>query len=569
MKRFRTILCAFLIATLAIPLIAASAVNYGTENNPNEKVYSQTFSDVPTNHWAFKFIAELVERKAINGYPDGKFYPDNIVTRQEFAKIMVVAAGLTPNPVQTSSYADVPANNWASSFIEAASGYMTAYRNSTTGVMTYKPTAGALREDIAVAVVKLRGYDTRIADLSLLNTMFSDVGAISTAAQPYVALAIENEIISGYTDGTFRGQNTITRAEAAAILWRAFQYGNDEKVIGDDTVTLKPTASPKASPSPEPTTPSVPEKPYLADSLVRAKITDTKLLMTMDSNSNLIYYDADQKTILKLNPGTQRTETLLDAANVSYTVTTPAKDATSETTTIYTDLTVRQVFWDSVGSRLLIDGEFKSIKKDDSEEGWEPPQGGETTYRAIFILKGRELNLLGEYDQNYCIRCALDNGTFVVSYSLAYIYDISKGETVIDISRKDGYGRYPYFYSVIQSGRDIYGVCPEYCYEYDRLVMKYDYGTGHWVKVCEIPRYANAIHYQNGAFYTWLSTEIRATRPNGQNKVLLNPSTDIEVLDLLKLPSTPSNLFVTQDECFVFYDDVGKVIRMIYPNPDA
>lgn len=39
------------------------------------------------------------------------------------------------------------------------------------------------------------------------------------------------------------------------------------------------------------------------------------------------------------------------------------------------------------------------------------------------------------------------------------------------------------------------------------------------------------------------------------------------VLDLLKLPSEPDNFFVTQDEHLLFYDDAGKVIRIIYPNP--
>lgn len=73
--------------------------------------------------------------------------------------------------------------------------------------------------------------------------MFSDVDAISTAAQPYVALAVENGMISGYEDGTFRGQATITRGEAAAMLWRAFQYGGDSKLIPGETPAHTPSAN--------------------------------------------------------------------------------------------------------------------------------------------------------------------------------------------------------------------------------------------------------------------------------------------------------------------------------------
>lgn len=104
MKKLRKILCALLVACLVTSFSSAAVVDYGAENNSNQKEYSQTFSDIPLTHWAFHYIAELVERKAISGYPDGKFYPDNIVTRQEFAKIMVVAAGLTPTPAKTASY---------------------------------------------------------------------------------------------------------------------------------------------------------------------------------------------------------------------------------------------------------------------------------------------------------------------------------------------------------------------------------------------------------------------------------------------------------------------------------
>ena len=211
------------------------------------------FSDVPSDHWAFYYIEELVARKAINGYPDGNFYPEETVTREAFAKIMVVAAGLTPMPARTATYADVPVDHWAFSYIETARPYMTAYQNQDR--LFFYPANGALREDIAVAVVKLKGYDVRQTDVSILNTMFFDVSSISEAARPYVATAVERGLITGYDDRTFRGQGTITRSEAAAILWRAFQQGAGDKVIPDDIlpVTATPSTAPTPTPSPVPT----------------------------------------------------------------------------------------------------------------------------------------------------------------------------------------------------------------------------------------------------------------------------------------------------------------------------
>lgn len=249
-----------LILTLAL-LLSLCSVSFAAEQPP-----ARRFSDVPSTHWAYDYIEELVSRGAIDGYPDGKFYPEKTVTREEFAKIMVMAAGLVPLPAAESTYADVSLSHWSSPYIETARPYMTAYQSM--GRLYFYPFSGALREDMAVAVVKLRGFDPTKADLSLLSTMFSDLSSISEVARPYVALAVEQGIINGYNDGTFRGQGTITRAEAAAILYRAFQQPAGDKVIPDDLLPspspepspeVTPEPSPEPSQEPEPSTPPEPE----------------------------------------------------------------------------------------------------------------------------------------------------------------------------------------------------------------------------------------------------------------------------------------------------------------------
>ena len=41
------------------------------------------FKDVPVTHWAHDLIARMLQKKAVGGYPDGTFRPDNLVTRAE------------------------------------------------------------------------------------------------------------------------------------------------------------------------------------------------------------------------------------------------------------------------------------------------------------------------------------------------------------------------------------------------------------------------------------------------------------------------------------------------------
>ena len=78
MKRWLKRAIPFCLALLMV--VPAYAVDYGQQTT-GERTYQQIFSDVPETHWAFQFIAELNERKAISGYPDGRFYPKNTVRR--------------------------------------------------------------------------------------------------------------------------------------------------------------------------------------------------------------------------------------------------------------------------------------------------------------------------------------------------------------------------------------------------------------------------------------------------------------------------------------------------------
>ncbi len=199
-------------------------------------VETKTFWDVPTSHWAFQYINDMVQRGVISGYPEGAFHPNSTVSRAEFAKILIGAAGLESTPVDYSSFADVPQTHWGLKFIETAIPYMNSYEDDD-GFPLFRPDEPAKREDIAVAIVKLKGYDVETADLNLLKASFNDVAALSDDARPYVALAVENKIINGYPDRTFRGQGTITRAETVSMLCKAFPVEKEGYIM--DTVVRK------------------------------------------------------------------------------------------------------------------------------------------------------------------------------------------------------------------------------------------------------------------------------------------------------------------------------------------
>lgn len=266
------ILAAIMCVGMSVGVYAAP-VEYGKEyENQPSLSYEQTFGDVSKSHWAFEYIAEMANRDVISGYPNGYFYPENNVTRAEFAKIMSVAAGLviTQN-VSATTYTDVTSKDWFAPYVEAARYYLSGYKSN--GELYYLPNEMALREDIAVALVKLKGYDTSLFDESILNAMFTDWQSISEGARKYVAIAVEQGLISGYGDNTFRGQSSITRAEAATLLWRAYQYGSDNKVFEPEDVEL----------------PTETEKPIEQETIEKEPIEDKDIVEEIRTEPEYLY----------------------------------------------------------------------------------------------------------------------------------------------------------------------------------------------------------------------------------------------------------------------------------------
>ena len=216
---------------LLITMAIGFTVSALAEQIPPEG-FSQRFQDVPLNHEAFSVITVFAASGIIDGYGDGTFRPDNAVTRAEWAKIMAGAAGL-PADDFSIRFSDIAEGHWSIPYVNAAADYLTAYSDGS-----YRPGEAALREDVAVAIVKLNGYDASKADRSYLS-MFSDAETISESARDYVAIAVEMGIIAGFEDGTFRSRATLTRAQAAVMLWRVFLVmagsGDSESPTGGGT----------------------------------------------------------------------------------------------------------------------------------------------------------------------------------------------------------------------------------------------------------------------------------------------------------------------------------------------
>ncbi|WP_192895345.1 S-layer homology domain-containing protein [Pelotomaculum sp. FP] len=101
-----------------------------------------------TGHWAMDSINQLVALGAISGYPDGTFKPDNSITRAEFAAVLVKAFKLENKG--GGVFADTTAH-WARDYIAAAAdnGVVNGYDTGAFG-----PDDLITREQMAVMIVK-------------------------------------------------------------------------------------------------------------------------------------------------------------------------------------------------------------------------------------------------------------------------------------------------------------------------------------------------------------------------------------------------------------------------------
>ncbi len=189
-------------------------------------VYPEEFTDVPENHWAHDYIMSLTNNGIIMGYEDGSFKPDNTVTRAEWSKMLVTAFNISahefwPTAVDLQA-CDIYLGDWYTEYVFAAEPYLNAEEIETPNqpIILYHPLDNATREDVAESLAKVKlaqGYSFPISQ----TLPFTDGDTITDEGKPYVAAAVEFGLISGFEDNTFRGQDPVTRAEAAALLWRA------------------------------------------------------------------------------------------------------------------------------------------------------------------------------------------------------------------------------------------------------------------------------------------------------------------------------------------------------------
>ena len=185
--------------------------------------YTPPFPDVPCDHWAVDYISAIKDAGITTGYPDGTFRPGEPVTRAQMAAFIIRAIEGEPTNYNSNPYfADVPPTHWAFKYIQRVKE-----RNIAHGYPgnLYGPEDDVTREQMAKMLIMGLVSEGEITeppeDYCSSGSSFPDVEQDRWSCR-YIKRLKELGITTGYPDGTYRPEASVTRAEMAAFIYRAF-----------------------------------------------------------------------------------------------------------------------------------------------------------------------------------------------------------------------------------------------------------------------------------------------------------------------------------------------------------
>ncbi len=171
------------------------------------------FSDVKETDWFNTDLeyATNITRQIIDGYPDGTFKPEETLSVEQFIKMVVCASG--------TKYINEEGLHWSTPYIEKAID-----KNYISSRTFPDYTQGIKREEMARIIANYIAVEEDPESIdsiaSRLRNTINDYNEITTNNKNQVLKAYGYGILLGYPDGTYRPDNTLTRAEGTAVIRR-------------------------------------------------------------------------------------------------------------------------------------------------------------------------------------------------------------------------------------------------------------------------------------------------------------------------------------------------------------
>ena len=186
----------------------AGKVKIEVTYKPIETPWNNPFADVSEDDWHYEAVRFVQEQGLMNGYSDGRFAPEDTLSRSQLAQILFNKEG-RPVVNYLLQYGDVSTGTWYTEAVRwaASQGVVSGYGDGTFG-----PNDPITREQLAVMLWRYSGSPAATKEL-----YFNDTDEISGFALEALRWAVENGILNG-DGGRLAPQNQATRAQAAQML---------------------------------------------------------------------------------------------------------------------------------------------------------------------------------------------------------------------------------------------------------------------------------------------------------------------------------------------------------------
>ncbi len=173
-------------------------------------VSSSGFSDVPDSHSYHHAIVSLKDRGIVSG-TNGRFYPDNNVSRVELLKMVFLAGNIATDGTPGSSFSDVDVGAWYAPYVATAKarGIVGGYEDGT-----FRPNNPVTRaEALKIIIGTLApGMSSGMG----VSAPFADIEIGAWYAQ-YAEFADKKDLMH-FSDSLFRADKFMTRGEVASVV---------------------------------------------------------------------------------------------------------------------------------------------------------------------------------------------------------------------------------------------------------------------------------------------------------------------------------------------------------------
>ena len=196
---------------------ASGNIGRASYDVPMAEDYQPAFTDT-VGYWGANYVEFLYTSGVTTGYADGTFRPDQNITRAQFSVMLYRCLGLDESRYVGVELPFADLDKIADYAVPAIKAlYSEGVINGSKGKdgqIYFNPNAPLTRAQASAMIGRTqeKGYAT-------VELTFTDAGKIPAYATFYIQTMAAQGILGGYTDGSFRPNNNITRGQMAKILY--------------------------------------------------------------------------------------------------------------------------------------------------------------------------------------------------------------------------------------------------------------------------------------------------------------------------------------------------------------